>query len=84
MNKTRLEQGIVLKDLATYSNAPDFIEHTTRLYKDYPELVEKIFLKMFTMDGEPAKKMIWKMLPIVREVSMFNLIKDGMKGVGAI
>jgi len=74
----------VLKDLVTYSNAPDFIEHATRLYKDYPEMVEKIFLQMFTMDGEPGKKMIWKMLPIIREAGMFNLMKDGMKGLGAI
>ena len=82
--KTRLEQGIVLKDLATYSRAPHFIEHTTRLYKEYPEMVEKIFMQMFTMDGEPAKKMLWKMLPIIREAGMFNLMKDGMKGAGAI
>ena len=82
--KTRLEQGIVLKDLATYSKAPDFIEHTPRLYKEYPEMVEKIFMEMFTMDGEPAKKMLWKMLPIIRQAGIFNLMKDGIKGVGAI
>jgi len=82
--KTRLEQDIVLKDLDTYSKTPDFIEHTTRLYKEYPEMVEKIFLQMFTMDGQPAKKMIGKMLPIIREAGIFNLMKDGMKGSVAI
>ncbi len=82
--KSRLEQGFVMKDLQTYSKAPAFIEHTTRLYKEYPEMVEKIFLEMFTMDGKPGQKMIKKMLPIVRQAGIFNLMKDGIKGVGAI
>jgi electron transfer flavoprotein-quinone oxidoreductase len=82
--KYRLEQGIVLKDLATFAKAPAFIEHTTRLYKEYPEMVEKIFLKMFTMDGEPTKKMLGKMLPIVLDAGVFNMAKDGIKGVGAL
>ena len=79
-----LEQGFVMKDLNTYSKAPGFVEHTTRLYKEYPEMVEQIFLEMFTIDGQPAKKMFKKITPIVMKAGIFNLMKDGIRGVGAI
>ena len=82
--KNRLEQSFVLKDLQTYSKAPGFIEHTTRLYNEYPELVEKVFLEMFTMDGRPAQKMYRKMFPIMRQLNILDLMKDGIKGMGAI
>jgi electron transfer flavoprotein-quinone oxidoreductase len=82
--KERLEESFVLQDLRTYAHAPDFIEHTPRMYTEYPELIEKVFLEMFTMDGEPARKMIWKMLPIMRHVNPFALLKDGIKGMRAI
>lgn len=82
--QTRLEDSFVMQDLKTYSNAPAFIDQTTRLFNEYPQMIEDIFLDMFTMDGKPAKKMIRKMLPIIRQAGIFNLIKDGIKGLGAI
>lgn len=78
-----LEQSIVLKDMNTYSKAPDFIDND-RMFGAYPELVEKLCLEMFRIDGEPAKLAMKKIMPHVREVGLLNLAKDGWKGVRAL
>ncbi len=82
--QTRLEDSFALKDLHTYKRAPHFIEHTSRVYKEYPEMVEKIFLEMFKVDGEPAKLMAKKLTPIIFKAGILNLMKDGLNGVRAI
>ncbi|WP_461208544.1 FAD-dependent oxidoreductase [Desulfocurvus sp. DL9XJH121] len=81
--KTLLEQSIVLKDMKTYANAPGFIDNS-RMYKDYPELMEQIFMELFRVDGEPAKMAVKKLLPHVRKVGFLNLARDGWKGVRSI
>lgn len=81
--KTRLENSFVLQDMNTHKNAPDFIEHTPRMFKEYPELVENIFADMFTVSG-PSKLMIKKALPHVRKAGLFHLLKDGFKGSRSI
>lgn len=80
----RLDDSFVMKDMNAYKNAPDFIEHTTRVYNGYPQLVEKIFMSMFQFNGTPAVPMRKKMLPHLREIGLFNLLKDGIKGGLAI
>ena len=81
--KTRLEQSFVLEDLDTYKNAPGFIEHTHRLYNEYPVMVEDIFTSLFTVNG-PSKLFIKKALPIVSRTGFWGLLKDGFRGAGSI
>ena len=76
--KTRLENSFVMKDMATHKHAPDFVEHTPKLFKEYPELVQNIFLEMFTVNG-PSKLMLKKALPHVRKAGLFSLMKDGLR-----
>jgi electron transfer flavoprotein-quinone oxidoreductase len=78
-----LEQSIVLKDMNTYSKAPGFIDNE-RMFGAYPELIEKLCLEMFRIDGEPAKLAMKKIMPHIREVGLLNLAKDGFKGVRAL
>ena len=78
-----LEQSIVLKDMKTYSKVPGFIENR-RIYEAYPDLMEKLFMELFRMDGEPAKLAMKKILPHIRKVGFLNLAQDGWKGVRAI
>lgn len=82
--RTRLEQSFVLKDLHTYKNAPDFIEHSTRVYTEYPALAEKIFYDMYSVSNEPSKLMIKKVLPHIMKTGVFKLMADGFKGVRSI
>ena len=81
--KKRLEDSFVLKDLNTHKHAPDFIEHTPRMYKEYPALVEGIFTDMFKVSG-PSRLMIKKALPHILKAGLFNLAKDGFKGTRAL
>jgi electron transfer flavoprotein-quinone oxidoreductase len=81
--RTRLENSFVLKDMQTHKSAPEFIEHTPGMFKEYPELVENIFADMFKVSG-PSKLMMKKALPYVRKAGLLRLLKDGFKGSRAI
>ncbi|MDR2051446.1 MAG: FAD-dependent oxidoreductase [Deltaproteobacteria bacterium] len=82
--KKKLENSFVLKDLHTHRNAPEFMEHTPRMFKEYPELAAEAFTRLFKVDGEPSRLMLKKMLPLVFKVGILNLAKDGFKAVRAL
>jgi len=81
---TRLAESFVLKDLKTYSKAPDFIEHTARLYTTYPALAEGILLDLFRVTNTPAARAFRRVLPHLKRTGLLNLARDGWKGMGAI
>ena len=81
--KTRLENCFVMQDMITHKHAPDFVEHTPNLFNTYPELVQNIFLEMFTVNG-PSQLMAKKALPHVIKAGLFSLAKDGLRGARAI
>ena len=81
--KTRLEQSFVLQDLDTHRRAPDFIEHTPRLYKEYPALAEDLFTSLFTVNG-PSRLFIKKAMPAVSKAGLFALLRDGFRGARSI
>jgi len=80
----KLQDSYVIKDLATFQKFPAFMEHTTRIFNEYPEMVKKMRLAMFVVDGEPAIPLMKRMMPIVKEVGLFTLAGDARKGVGAL
>ncbi|MCL1916255.1 MAG: FAD-dependent oxidoreductase [Desulfovibrionaceae bacterium] len=82
--KSKLEQSFVLKDMQTHKHAPDFIEHTPRMFKEYPALAADVFTQLFRVDGTPSKLMLKKALPLISKVGFLNLIKDGLKGTRAL
>lgn len=82
--RTRLDESFVMKDLETHKLAPDFIEHSTAVYNEFPALVEGIFLDMFKFNGNPSAHLLKKALPHVFKAGIFNLMKVGFKGVRAL
>jgi electron transfer flavoprotein-quinone oxidoreductase len=82
--RSKLEQSFVLKDLHTHKNAPEFMEHTQRMYKEYPELTADALTALFKVDGTPSRLLLKKMLPLVRKAGIFNLLKDGFNGTRAL
>jgi len=80
----KLQDSYVIKDLVTFQKFPHFMEHTTRIFNEYPEMVKKMMLAMFVVDGEPAIPLMKRMMPIVKEVGLFTLAGDARKGVGAL
>jgi electron transfer flavoprotein-quinone oxidoreductase len=79
-----LDDSFIMKDLYTYRNALGFIEKTKRVYRDYPEITANILYDMFRVDGSPAVPVRKKMLPQIKKVGLFSLIKDGLGGMRAI
>lgn len=79
-----LENSFVLKDLRQFRNFPAFMEHTSRLYNEYPKMLGDIFNVLFVVDGEPVKPLKKSLLPIIKKVGVMNLLKDVRGGMKAL
>lgn len=82
--KTLLDDSFVMKDLNHYQKFPHFMEHTTRIFHEYPEMAANIMADMFVMNGQPSQPLMKNMMKHVKKVGLMNLAKDGMKGVRAL
>jgi electron transfer flavoprotein-quinone oxidoreductase len=82
----RLKESFVLKELAFYQGAPDFIESTPRMFSTYPNMLESILQRMFTVDGtsQPAHVGQIAMGAMKQSVSLWQLGTDAWKGVRAL
>lgn len=82
--KKYLEESFVLQDMKLYRKFPHFLEGTPRIFADYPQMAVDMLTGMFVMDGKPAQPLMKKMMPHVKKVGIWNLIKDGWKGMKSI
>jgi electron transfer flavoprotein-quinone oxidoreductase len=82
--RAALEDSFVLKDLKTLRGFPHFMEHTTRLFTAYPEMIRDLMRGLFIVDGTPVKPVRKAMLPVVKKVGYLNLAKDLWAGVRAL
>lgn len=73
---TMLENSFVLKDLKEFSKAPAFMEGFDRMFCGYPEMVRDIMNELFIVDGSPAKHVKAMAMPPVKELGLFNILKD--------
>jgi electron transfer flavoprotein-quinone oxidoreductase len=74
-----LKEQFVLKDLATFSKAPEFLENE-RIYTTYPRLACDLSRKIFSSDGTPRDN-TFKVLQrgLKERVSLWQLFSDAMK-----
>jgi electron transfer flavoprotein-quinone oxidoreductase len=71
----------VLKDMETFKRVHGFMQTTPGLYTTYPKLVETVFENIFTVDGRPAQRVPKVVMKSIWEnVSLWQLMKDGVKG----
>jgi len=54
------------------------------MFTAYPNMAVDMMTDMFVMDGLPAKPLMKKMLPHVKKIGLWNLVKDGWKGMQSI
>lgn len=80
-----LEDSFVLQDLKTYRKAPHFLENP-HMYSTYPELICHLASKVFTVDGQPKKKISKLVRGELKEkkVSLWRLVRDMIEGGRAI
>jgi len=73
-----LKASFVLKDLKSTQRASRFLDNR-RIYKTYPDLACGVAERIFTVDGNPKKKM-WKMIreEMKEKVSIWQMIRDAI------
>ncbi|MDR1922464.1 MAG: FAD-dependent oxidoreductase [Candidatus Adiutrix sp.] len=81
--KTFLDDSFVIKDMKHYRKFPHFMENS-RLFNEYPEMLEKICAGIFTVDGRAPASMLSKLMEPMKEVGLLNLMKDGLKGARSL
>lgn len=79
-----LEQSFVIKDLKLYRKFPHFMEHTPRIFNEYPRLAADVLTDMFVINGEPSKPLLKNLLKHMKKVGLITLAKDGFKGVRSL
>lgn len=79
-----LKESFVLKDLEQFRKFPHFMETTTRMFKEYPALVRDAMNKLFIVDGSPVPPMKKSMMPLIKKIGLFNVLKDVRKGMKAL
>lgn len=81
--QTALENSFVMKDLKHYRKMPHFIENH-RIFEQYPAMMNELMEGLFMMYGQEPVKLTKKAMTAVKKVGIGNLIKDGIKGLGAL
>lgn len=80
----RLKESFVLRDMATYSRAPELMRNE-RLYSVYPTLVGQILQRMYASDGNPRPSARAIARQELRDRgSLVGLARDLWEGVRAI
>ena len=82
--RTRLEGSFVMKDLKTFRKWPHVMENWQRLFSDYPTMIAEIFNALFVVNGEPQKKLVKRLWPIIRRWKPLKLVGEVVSGLRAL
>lgn len=81
--KERLENSFVIQDMKRYKNFPKFME-TSRIFNEYPKMLDDMMGDMFTITGEPAKPLMKTMMGHVKKIGLMTIAKDAYRGVKSL
>ncbi len=82
--KQAMEDSFVIKDLETFRKWPHAMEGWSSMFTDYPVMVKEIFNVLFSVDGEPQKPLMKRMMPIVKKRGLFKLAGEVRKAVKSL
>ena len=82
--KTAMENSFVIRDLATFRKWPHTMEGWSSMFTDYPVMMKEIFNALFSVDGEPQKPLMKRMMPIVRKRGLLKLAGEVRKAVKSL
>ena len=82
--KQAMEDSFVIKDLETFRKWPHTMEGWSSMFTDYPVMVKEIFNVLFSVDGEPQKPLMKRMMPIVKKRGLFKLASEVRKAVKSL
>lgn len=80
-----LSESFVLKDMQTYSGAPEFMKNE-RLYKAYPEFLASLMTSIYQHEGAPKEHLLPMAMKSLKSshISPLSLMLDGLKGVRSL
>ncbi len=82
--KQAMEDSFVIKDLETFRKWPHTMEGWSSMFTDYPVMVKEIFNVLFSVDGEPQKPLMKRMMSIVKKRGLFKLAGEVRKAVKSL
>lgn len=82
--KMAMEDSFVIKDMYTFSKWPHTMENWDRMFSEYPAMAKDIFNAMFSVNGEPQKPLMKRMMPIVKQRGLFKLAGEIKKAVKSL
>lgn len=82
--KTAMESSFVIKDLETFRKWPHTMEGWSSMFTDYPVMVKEIFNALFSVDGEPQKPLMKRMMPLVKKRGLLKLAGEVRKAVKSL
>ncbi len=77
--RTLLNDSVVMKDMTLYKKLPALLDNP-RIFNDYPQMLAGVMSDLFTVNGPavPLRKMLYRHM---KQAGIYNLMKDGCKGV---
>lgn len=84
--KTNLDNSYVAHDLKNFQNFPAFMENDLDMLWDntLSDLVMNIFKKLYIIDGTGEQKIKDKIMPLVKQIGIFKLLKLVRKAMKAL
>ena len=82
--KSAMEGSFVIKDLRTFRKWPHTMEGWSSMFDDYPAMAREAFNAMFSVDGEPQRPLVKRMMPIVRKRGLLRLAGEVRKAVKSL
>ncbi|WP_165252781.1 FAD-dependent oxidoreductase [Adlercreutzia sp. ZJ304] len=79
-----LKDSFVLKDFEKFSNAPTFMGGFNRMFAAYPTMIGNIMNGMFVIDGQPICHVRDIVKTEMKEIGVFNLLKDARGALKAL
>lgn len=82
--KKYLDESFVMKDMNHFAKFPHFLEQTPRIFKQYPDMLDSMLADVFVVDGSAPESMLKKVMRNVKSVGLFNIMKDGFRGIKSL
>lgn len=81
--EARLKQGVI-KDFQTLRKGHDYMANSAHLFSTYPNLFLGLMQDLYQVNGAPAKSVMKLAMKSMRDVNLFDVAKDLVKGVRSL
>ncbi len=79
-----LDDSFVMKDMRTFRRWPAYMEKWDRLFKQYPALAKDVLNVLFVVDGTPQQPLKARMMPIIKKMGIWSLLREVRGALKAI